>query len=115
MEHIWKTGYLGDTRTLDVHVRWLREKIELDPDRPEHVVTDRGVGWSWSRRWLKHCRKIRPTGKSSTRWPNSANGLSHRTCGWVQVLRGGRRPDEAIPSLSLRLLRGCGPRNDKLR
>jgi len=45
MEHIWKTGYLGDTRTLDVHVRWLREKIELDPDRPELLVTKRGVGY----------------------------------------------------------------------
>jgi DNA-binding response OmpR family regulator len=45
MEHIWKTAYLGDTRTLDVHVRWLREKIELDPDRPELLVTKRGVGY----------------------------------------------------------------------
>jgi two-component system phosphate regulon response regulator PhoB len=45
MEHIWKTGYLGDTRTLDVHIRWLREKIELDPNRPEVLVTRRGVGY----------------------------------------------------------------------
>jgi two-component system phosphate regulon response regulator PhoB len=45
MEHIWKTGYLGDTRTLDVHIRWLREKIELDPNRPEILVTKRGVGY----------------------------------------------------------------------
>ena len=45
MEHIWKTGYLGDTRTLDVHIRWLREKIELDPNRPAVLVTRRGVGY----------------------------------------------------------------------
>ena len=45
MEHIWKTGYLGDTRTLDVHIRWLREKIELDPNRPQVLVTRRGVGY----------------------------------------------------------------------
>jgi len=45
MEHIWKTSYLGDTRTLDVHIRWLREKIELDPNRPEVLVTSRGVGY----------------------------------------------------------------------
>jgi len=45
MENIWKTGYLGDTRTLDVHIRWLREKVELDPDRPEILVTKRGVGY----------------------------------------------------------------------
>jgi DNA-binding response OmpR family regulator len=45
MENIWQTGYLGDTRTLDVHIRWLREKVELDPDRPEILVTKRGVGY----------------------------------------------------------------------
>jgi DNA-binding response OmpR family regulator len=45
MEQIWKTGYLGDTRTLDVHVRWLREKIELDPDHPVVLVTKRGIGY----------------------------------------------------------------------
>jgi len=45
MEHIWKTGYLGDTRTLDVHIRWLREKIEIDPDQPEILITRRGVGY----------------------------------------------------------------------
>jgi DNA-binding response OmpR family regulator len=45
MEHIWKTGYLGDTRTLDVHVRWLREKIEMDPDRPAVLITKRGIGY----------------------------------------------------------------------
>ncbi len=45
MEQIWKTGYLGDTRTLDVHIRWLREKIELDPDRPDLLITKRGVGY----------------------------------------------------------------------
>ncbi len=45
MEQIWKTGYLGDTRTLDVHVRWLREKIEPDPDHPVVLVTKRGIGY----------------------------------------------------------------------
>ena len=34
MEQIWKTDYLGDTRTLDVHIRWLREKIEAGPEQP---------------------------------------------------------------------------------
>ncbi len=34
MKEIWDTHYLGDTRTLDVHIRWLREKIEADPTRP---------------------------------------------------------------------------------
>lgn len=45
MNEIWDTYYLGDTRTLDVHIRWLREKIEADPHHPVLLVTQRGVGY----------------------------------------------------------------------
>jgi DNA-binding response OmpR family regulator len=45
MREIWETHYLGDTRTLDVHIRWLREKIEEDPMHPRLLVTQRGVGY----------------------------------------------------------------------
>lgn len=45
MKDIWETHYLGDTRTLDVHMRWLREKIEQDPTHPTFLVTVRGVGY----------------------------------------------------------------------
>jgi two-component system phosphate regulon response regulator PhoB len=45
MEEVWETKYLGDTRTLDVHIRWLREKLEEDPSHPQHIVTVRGVGY----------------------------------------------------------------------
>ncbi len=45
MHEVWETDYLGDTRTLDVHVRWLREKIEENPSRPQRIVTIRGVGY----------------------------------------------------------------------
>lgn len=45
MKEIWNTEYLGDTRTLDVHIRWLREKIEDDASRPERLVTVRGEGY----------------------------------------------------------------------
>jgi len=45
MKEIWKTDYLGDTRTLDVHIRWLREKIEDDPNEPRLLVTVRGEGY----------------------------------------------------------------------
>ncbi len=44
-DQIWGTDWLGDTRTLDVHVRWLREKIEDDPSHPRHIQTVRGVGY----------------------------------------------------------------------
>jgi DNA-binding response OmpR family regulator len=45
MKEIWHTDYLGDTRTLDVHMRWLREKIEEDPNDPHILVTLRGEGY----------------------------------------------------------------------
>jgi DNA-binding response OmpR family regulator len=45
MKEIWNTDYLGDTRTLDVHMRWLREKIEDDPNEPRLLVTVRGEGY----------------------------------------------------------------------
>ena len=45
MKRVWETDYLGDTRTLDVHIRWLREKIEDDPSAPLYLRTVRGVGY----------------------------------------------------------------------
>ena len=45
LDSLWGTGYVGDTRTVDVHVRWLREKIEPDPGKPVRIVTVRGVGY----------------------------------------------------------------------
>ncbi|MBM4464754.1 MAG: winged helix-turn-helix transcriptional regulator [Chloroflexi bacterium] len=45
MKEVWETDYLGDTRTLEVHVCWLRKKIEEDPHRPRYLRTVRGVGY----------------------------------------------------------------------
>jgi DNA-binding response OmpR family regulator len=45
LERLWGHDYIGDTRTVDVHVRWLREKIEQDPGRPKRIATIRGVGY----------------------------------------------------------------------
>lgn len=42
---VWGYDYLGDSRTVDVHIRWLREKIETDPSNPERIQTVRGVGY----------------------------------------------------------------------
>jgi DNA-binding response OmpR family regulator len=46
MGAIWETNYMEDTRTLDVHIRWLRECIEPDPSLPVYLVTERGKGYS---------------------------------------------------------------------
>ena len=45
LEQIWGYDFAGDTRTVDVHVRWLREKTEEDPSSPKRLVTVRGVGY----------------------------------------------------------------------
>ncbi len=45
LERIWGYDYAGDTRTVDVHIRWLREKIEADPSHPRYIQTVRGVGY----------------------------------------------------------------------
>jgi DNA-binding response OmpR family regulator len=45
LERVWGWDYGGGTRTVDVHVRWLREKIEADPANPTRIITIRGVGY----------------------------------------------------------------------
>ena len=45
IEDVWGADYYGDTRTLDVHVKRLRQKIETDPHHPQHLVTVRGLGY----------------------------------------------------------------------
>ncbi|MEW6400459.1 MAG: response regulator transcription factor [Chloroflexota bacterium] len=45
LERVWGWDYIGDSRTVDVHVRWLRQKIESDPAKPARIVTVRGGGY----------------------------------------------------------------------
>jgi len=45
LNRIWGADFYGDTRTVDVHIRWLREKIEADPANPTRIVTVRGIGY----------------------------------------------------------------------
>jgi DNA-binding response OmpR family regulator len=45
LERVWGWEYIGDSRTVDVHVRWLRQKIEPDPAKPVRIVTVRGGGY----------------------------------------------------------------------
>ncbi|MDY5539898.1 MAG: response regulator transcription factor [Lachnospiraceae bacterium] len=47
LEKIWGYDYMGETRTIDVHIRNLRKKIERDPDNPEHIKTVRGIGYKF--------------------------------------------------------------------
>jgi len=45
LDLVWGYDYLGDTRTVDVHIRRLREKLEMNPAQPEHIITKWGVGY----------------------------------------------------------------------
>lgn len=47
IDRIWGADYVGDTKTLDVHVKRLRSKIEQEPSRPQHLVTVRGLGYKY--------------------------------------------------------------------
>jgi two-component system response regulator RegX3 len=47
IDRVWGSDYFGDTKTLDVHVKRLRAKIELDPASPERIVTIRGLGYKF--------------------------------------------------------------------
>jgi DNA-binding response OmpR family regulator len=48
LQHVWGYDYAGDTRTVDVHVRWLRQKIEDDASQPRYVLTVRGLGYRFA-------------------------------------------------------------------
>jgi len=47
LERVWGDDFIGDERTLDVHIRWLREKLETNPSQPEFLLTVRGVGYKF--------------------------------------------------------------------
>jgi len=45
LEQVWGVDYFGDSKTVDVHIRWLREKLEENPSAPRHLITVRGFGY----------------------------------------------------------------------
>ena len=47
IDRVWGADYVGDTKTLDVHIKRLRSKIEPDPTDPRHLVTVRGLGYKF--------------------------------------------------------------------
>ena len=50
IDHVWGHDYVGDTKTLDVHVKRLRAKVEPEPSNPTHIITIRGIGYKYERR-----------------------------------------------------------------
>jgi len=50
LDRVWGHDFYGDPRTVDVHIRWLREKIEIDPGDPRYILTVRGSGYKFRRK-----------------------------------------------------------------
>jgi len=48
MDEVWDTHWFGSTKTLDVHIAWLRKKLEDDPSHPRYITTVRGVGFRFA-------------------------------------------------------------------
>jgi two-component system, OmpR family, response regulator RegX3 len=47
IDRVWGSDYVGDTKTLDVHIKRLRAKVEADPANPRHILTVRGLGYKF--------------------------------------------------------------------
>jgi two-component system response regulator RegX3 len=47
IDRVWGADYVGDTKTLDVHIKRLRAKVEMDPGNPRHIITVRGLGYKF--------------------------------------------------------------------
>lgn len=45
LDRVWGVDFIGDHKTVDVHIRWLREKLEINPSQPQYVITVRGFGY----------------------------------------------------------------------
>lgn len=45
LDRVWGIDFIGDQKTVDVHIRWLREKLEIDPSQPQYITTVRGFGY----------------------------------------------------------------------
>jgi DNA-binding response OmpR family regulator len=48
MDEVWDPHWFGPTKTLDVHISWLRKKLEDDPSHPRYITTSRGVGFRFA-------------------------------------------------------------------
>ena len=81
IDRVWGSDYVGDTKTLDVHIKRLRAKVEADPANPTHILTVRGLGYKFEV-GLTDARAGRPRGGGSRRLGEARE---------VRVVAAGRR------------------------
>ncbi len=48
LREVWGHDFFGNDRTVDVHIRWIRQKLEADPEKPRYLITVRGYGYKFS-------------------------------------------------------------------
>src|SRR5262249_61400631 len=65
IDRVWGADYVGDTKTLDVHVKRLRAKIETEPTNPRHIVTVRGLGYKFEPVGGRRGPRVSPPGAGS--------------------------------------------------
>jgi DNA-binding response OmpR family regulator len=87
MRHVWQTDYLGDTRTLDVHIRWVRMIIEENPNEPFYLRTVRGIGYRFD--------SSIPFGSAHAASSNGANGSAQPAAAPLPLAQQSERPPVA--------------------
>ena len=71
MDEVWDPHWFGPTKTLDVHISWLRKKLEDDPSDPRYITTSRGVGFRFARPRRRHgLRRLTRRFVRGSSWPS---------------------------------------------
>ena len=90
IDRVWGADYVGDTKTLDVHIKRLRAKVEQDPARPMHIITVRGSGLQ-----VRARQKLEPIGPRGPRRSGrtAGDGVGVASCAREAGSRQARRRD----------------------
>ena len=99
LDRVWGRDHMAGSRTVDVHVRWLREKVEREPDRPIHLVTVRGIGY-----------QLEPMAEAVERRPDREHAVNRAVipCSWPRPIlslppRGAGGPDRVAGRTTRRM------------
>ena len=91
IDRVWGADYVGDTKTLDVHIKRLRAKVETDPGNPRHIITVRGLGYKF-----EPGRLTRPAWRRRLARPGGRRRGTRRRCRTVDV-RAARDAAVSVP------------------
>src|SRR5262249_35034000 len=104
IDRVWGADYVGDTKTLDVHIKRLRAKVEQDPARPMHIITVRGLGYKFEPGGWQQALVSRPAARLRgvlVRASLSATASPRRACPWPPRPSGSRPSAESATRLAV--------------